>query len=172
MGRTTKTTTTELTDAEQDRIARTITPICRKCGSDLTPEQIGSTSREGKTTCKDCLPKPDGATASVPDAEPITPVIDLPTVEPVAMEPVTAEPTDVPAKKTTKKQTAKKQVPSKEQVSAEEKRQRTLDTLARARAIRAERLAAGTSTSKERSLKARVAALELQVAELMKKLAA
>ena len=58
MARTKKTTTaptTELTAAEQDRIARPVTPICRKCGRDLTPDQIGSSSREGKMTCRECL---------------------------------------------------------------------------------------------------------------------
>ena len=42
--RKTKTTTaeptTELTAAQQDRIARTVTPICRKCGKELEPDRI------------------------------------------------------------------------------------------------------------------------------------
>src|SRR3989442_368375 len=100
------------TAAQQDRIVRTVTPICRKCGKDLEPEQISSASREGKTTCKDCL----GTVRSAAQAPvPVTVTVTVP-------EEATKEPAPITA--------------------ADEWRQKMRETLARARAIRAEQLAA------------------------------
>lgn len=49
MGRTSKTTTATVVTTEQ--------VICRKCGVNITDENKGSVSREGKITCTDCLGK-------------------------------------------------------------------------------------------------------------------
>lgn len=56
--------------------------ICRKCGDDLTADQVATTSREGKATCHDCLKKTAPAVDAIATA--VTAVI----VAPAGLTPV------------------------------------------------------------------------------------